>query len=600
MKKIFLLITSIVIFNTTMNTQLQDFTLTDCNGVTHNLYDELRAGNSVVINVCAGWCQPCRSADPKLENFYQQTCGGTSNIKVYGMLYETNIVGQNSNCTFGTQYATQYNLTFPLFTNCSSTVAALDIYNPSNAVPLFILIIPNPTDPANSTVTTIVGDQPDLEAQIAEGLNLFSEVGNTCTGPVTFTSGFATGNVWSTGETTQSITVASSGTYTLSTNNGNCPISFSRSLDLNSVSLVGAATISSSTICSGGLFTLDFNLPSGDGGSSYWEMSTDGQNWNYFTETDMGPLTLSTEGIQASQLYFRVELFNRFNFTCDVLYSNVLQLSITNGQVTSASGIASSSNENVCLGSDYTISYSGSEPGAIWEYKSDPFEAWRPFERADLGPLTYSVDPTDPTPGLVFRVYVANGNCYSLSNEVTINFRKPRPGIIAPAQICAGSGNALLSVNELGSDSYASVLWAPGGEITSTITVNPDVNNQYSVTATDIYGCTGSVSTTLMVIPPTLPVVTPSIAAAVCPGTAVTLSFTGTTSVPACTDGDQWPDQIFNFSYCDNQIEQIVADGYATEYSSVHVEAGKLYIFFSLKPDGSMNYMGDNITISDS
>lgn len=601
MKKIFSLIISLVLVNITTNAQLPDFTLTDCNGVTHNLYDDLRAGNSVVLNVCAGWCQPCRVADPKLENFYQQTCGGTGNIKVYGLLYETNIIGQISDCTFGTQYATQYNLTFPLLTNCSSTVAALNIYNPSNAIPLFVMIIPNPADPANSTVTTFVGDKLDLETKIAEGLNLFSEVGNTCTGPVTLTSGFATGNVWSTGETTQSINVTASGTYNLTTTNGGCPLTLSRSFDLNAVSLAGTAGISATSVCLGGMYTIDFNLPNGDGGEVSWQWSTNGQDWSFFSNASSGPISLTAEGAPGDQLFFRVQLYNRFDFTCDALLSNVVHISFVDGQVSSASGIASIANENVCSGSNFTLSYSGLETGAIWQFRNGPSGSWLNIAEADQGPVTFSTDPGDPTPGYVLRVYVPVANCYALSNEVTVNIRQPWPNIIVPENICAGSGNASLSVNDLRSDPYASVVWAPGGETTSTITVNPDVNNQFSVTATDIYGCTGSTSTTLMVIPPTLPVVTPSFAVAVCPGTDVTLSFTGTNSVPACTDGVQWPEnEVFNFSFCNSQIEQIVADGYAGEYSSVHVEAGKLYIFFSLNGDGSMNYIGDHITISDS
>jgi hypothetical protein len=40
--------------------------------------------------------------------------------------------------------------------------------------------------------------------------------------PVTLTSGSATGNTWSNGATTQSITVSAPGTYTLTYNNGTC------------------------------------------------------------------------------------------------------------------------------------------------------------------------------------------------------------------------------------------------------------------------------------------------------------------------------------------------------------------------------------------
>ena len=64
-----LLISLVFIFQLTINPIISqilpdgsiapDFTLTDVNGVTHNLYDDLDAGYNVIIDFCASWCAPC-------------------------------------------------------------------------------------------------------------------------------------------------------------------------------------------------------------------------------------------------------------------------------------------------------------------------------------------------------------------------------------------------------------------------------------------------------------------------------------------------------------------------------------------------------------
>ena len=78
-------------------------------------------------------------------------------------------------------------------------------------------------------------------------------------GSVILTSSSASGNTWSTGATTQSITVSSGGTYTVSVNNGTCTSATSAGTTVTVNALPATPTISagsSTTFCSGGSVTL--------------------------------------------------------------------------------------------------------------------------------------------------------------------------------------------------------------------------------------------------------------------------------------------------------------------------------------------------------
>ncbi|MBP6389562.1 MAG: T9SS type A sorting domain-containing protein [Flavobacteriales bacterium] len=67
-----------------------DFTGTDLNGVTHNLYDYLDQGYTVVVDVSATWCGPCWNYHNtgSLEDLYNQYGPGTAEDKVIVIFVE--------------------------------------------------------------------------------------------------------------------------------------------------------------------------------------------------------------------------------------------------------------------------------------------------------------------------------------------------------------------------------------------------------------------------------------------------------------------------------------------------------------------------------
>lgn len=63
-----------------------DWTLTDLNGVTYNLYDELDAGKSIVLDISATWCPPCWTYHTSgvLEALYEDFGpNGTDQVRIF-------------------------------------------------------------------------------------------------------------------------------------------------------------------------------------------------------------------------------------------------------------------------------------------------------------------------------------------------------------------------------------------------------------------------------------------------------------------------------------------------------------------------------------
>lgn len=148
-----------------------------------------------------------------------------------------------------TTVPTNGNQTFTITPNCAYTVANVLVDGVSQgAITTYTFSNVNANHTISATFLAVV---PTITAS---GATTFCQGSS-----VTLTSSAATGNVWSNGATTQSITVTQAGSYTVSVNNGTCTSAASAPTVISITPAPAAPTVTVSgatTFCEGGSVTL--------------------------------------------------------------------------------------------------------------------------------------------------------------------------------------------------------------------------------------------------------------------------------------------------------------------------------------------------------
>ena len=284
------------------------------------------------------------------------------------------------------------------------------------------------------------------------------------TGVTTICSGQATtltataGNsyIWSNGATSQSITVSSATTYTVTvTYPGGCTASASVAVTANTnptPSITG-----NNSICQGQSSTLS----AGSYTSYLWSTGSTSAN-----------ISANTSGI----------------YTVTVTDANGCTGSTTfNLTVNPNPSPAITGTTAFCQGANSTLSAGGGYTSYLWS--------------------TGAVTPTlNVTTGGTYSVTVTNAYGCSASASLPITvYSLPAPVINGPAGICPGASAALTT------GSFAAYVWSTGS---NTQTINTNVPGTYAVTVTDANGCIDSVSYTLAAYTNPTPVITGT--AAIC------------------------------------------------------------------------------------
>jgi hypothetical protein len=331
----------------------------------------------------------------------------------------------------------------------------------------YSVTITNGSCTSTSNITSVSIETPTISLS---GATTFCSGGS-----VTLTSSSIAGNIWSNGATTQSITVSSSGNYTVSVTNGTCNVtSIPTAVTVNTVPGVPTITASgATTFCSGGSVTLTSSNAIGN----IW---SNGATTQSIIVSSSGNYTVSVT-----------------NGTCN---ATSIPTVVTMNAVPVIPTINASGATTFCSGGSVTLT-SSSTIGNVWSN----------------GATTQSI--TVISNGN-YTVTLSNGTCSSISSPtvVTVNAVPVIPTIIASGAttFCSGGSVTLTSSNAIGN------IWSNGA---TTQTINVPTSGTYSVSVSN--GLCSAASMPIIVtvnVAPTLPTISTSGPIILCQGGSVTLT----------------------------------------------------------------------------
>ncbi len=376
------------------------------------------------------------------------------------------LVCSSSNITLSTQSSA--NTTFQWYYNNNPISGATSInYLPTQLGNYFV-----------RATSTITGCQGNSSITSLSSTPTITATGSTtlCSGQsVTLSSNFTTGNLWSNGATTQSITVTQSGNYSVTVTNGSC------SATSNVIVVNGAPTISAggpTTFCSGGSVTLTSS-------------SATGNTWSTGATTQS--ISVSQSGSYS---------VNIFNGSCSATSNTI---TITVSSIPSTPTISASGPTTFCSGGSLTLT-SSSATGNTWS----------------TGATTQSITVTQ---GGNYTVSVSNGSCSAASNatSVVVNSTPATPTISAsgPTTFCSGGSLTLTSSSATGNT------WSTGA-ISQSIIVNQSGNYTVSVSNGNCSSTSIVKSVTVNPVPAT-PTISTSGPTTFCSGGSATLTSSSST-----------------------------------------------------------------------
>jgi gliding motility-associated-like protein len=301
---------------------------------------------------------------------------------------------------------------------------------------------------------------------------------------ITLTSSFASGNVWSTGETTESITVSTAQSITVTVTDANGCVGTSAPVEISIVPNAPPAPIISASgsldICVGSNVILT---------SSYLS----GNTWSPNGET--------TQSITVNQAGTFTVTFTDAN-GCSAVSQPITVNVLPQAQ---APTVAANGPTTFCEGGNVELNALPISSSIIW----------------NPGNLTGNSITVNATGSYTATITDNNGcTATSLPIDVVVNANPSQPSINAfgPTTFCQGSSVTLFS------SSSSNNTWSQAGETTNSIIVSNAGN--YTVTVTNAAGCSATSDPIEVTVlqNPTAPIITASGPTTFCIGGSITLT----------------------------------------------------------------------------
>ncbi|WP_341903644.1 FG-GAP-like repeat-containing protein [Fluviicola taffensis] len=330
------------------------------------------------------------------------------------------------------------------------------------------------TTSSASPITVIVNPIPSVPTITAGGPTTFCSGNN-----VVLTSSAASGNLWSTGETTQSITVTTSGSYSVEEITAGCASGQSASTNVTVNPTPATPTItagSSTSFCTGGSVVLT---------------STAGTSYLWSTGETTQSITVTTSGSYSVQIV---------DGPCTSATSNIINVTVN--PIPSIPTVTAGGSTTFCSGGSVVLTSSASS-GNLWS----------------TGETTQSITVTTSGSYSVEEITAGCASGQSASTNVTVNPTPATPTITAGSSTSFCTGGSVVLTSTAGT----SYLWSTG-ETTQSITVT--TSGSYSVQIVD-GPCTSASSNVINVTAnpiPSVPTVTAGGSTTFCSGGSVVLT----------------------------------------------------------------------------